>query len=700
MIIKNLSLKNFGSIRKANLNFQRGFNLISGANGQGKSHIFRALAYLLLNDTAGTIEESLNWDSDSFKISTELEYLNQTFKISNSFNGQNSSKELYIGNEFYRKSDATRVLSEYFDPSLCKASMISFQGEIDIVDSTAAKRRDNLKLIYDLDFTKDLKELKLEKEKIEITIAEIDKKIYYYDNKVYEITEMLDLPFEKHDYDSYQTEVEKLIAVVALAEQKQKEMARIKQEILSYQENVREAKISIDNIEKKKIKEKSNLDAIKKSLNEDFEIELIKLEKSLGDDLEKRQREIITDLSKIELVRILKFKDGQLKILKEEEKDLIFNLMDSKKILEACKNGDCPTCGKDFNSSDVSYHEEQIEQHQNSLGKVQESIKDEEDLREELDRQKKDLEVKMNKKKLLEIELENEVEKIITKKKNIQEKIDREKQSIEEKKKHIEFQIQTSENKITEYDSQSESIFKNQMDYEEKLVAYEEELSEEVEDNFEENQEKILVLKEKIEKYENIEQKNNIYRERNIKIEKEQKADKKELALLQEEKEKLDDESEVIENSSGILRKNFPNFVIGRVIHRIEAGMNDFLDETYDGRYHVNIEETKIGLDILYGQKKRDVKLASGAERNLFNLSLKNAFCEMAGLRILNLDEIDSFMDTEISNQVYSVLNTMIQEKRLDQVFMITHNEEIKDLIQNKFNGLFIHVENGEANVV
>lgn len=72
MIIKKLQLGNYGALKNATINFQKGFNILSGANGQGKSHIIRALAYLILNYNQGKIEDDCNWDSDNFSIKTEL----------------------------------------------------------------------------------------------------------------------------------------------------------------------------------------------------------------------------------------------------------------------------------------------------------------------------------------------------------------------------------------------------------------------------------------------------------------------------------------------------------------------------------------------------------------------------------------------------------------------------------------------------
>jgi len=209
------------------------------------------------------------------------------------------------------------------------------------------------------------------------------------------------------------------------------------------------------------------------------------------------------------------------------------------------------------------------------------------------------------------------------------------------------------------------------------------------------DKEQYELIVSKIKEYEAITAKNEIIKKENEKIslakkENDESIEKSNALLILVIKE-IDSYAQSI----SFYKKEFPNYIISNLVKGIEVGMNDFLDKTYDGRYHVKIQETKTGIEIVYGVKDADIARASGAEKNLFNVALKVAFTRLSGLNILILDEVDSYMSEEISKSLYMVLKEMIDEKELDQIFVISHIEQTKELLLKEFNAKGFLVEDG-----
>jgi len=87
MIITSLFLKNFGPFRECEVQFKPGLNIITGANGSGKTQLFGAIAFCVLGPKAlqiveGTPSEStvrLTCEKDKHRQIVEYQYLNGKF---------------------------------------------------------------------------------------------------------------------------------------------------------------------------------------------------------------------------------------------------------------------------------------------------------------------------------------------------------------------------------------------------------------------------------------------------------------------------------------------------------------------------------------------------------------------------------------------------------------------------------------------
>jgi len=165
---------------------------------------------------------------------------------------------------------------------------------------------------------------------------------------------------------------------------------------------------------------------------------------------------------------------------------------------------------------------------------------------------------------------------------------------------------------------------------------------------------------------------------------------------LKKKRDNITIEINLIEQGIVILKKDFPNYVIQNTVSSIEKNTNDFLDKTYNGRYHIKIREDKAGIGILYGSKDKDIRISSGGEQDLFNLGLKHGFCRLTNIGVLMLDEVDKFMSASMSRHTFSIINEMVIDPKneINQVLVITHKDEIKEMLESDFNAKIFRVEN------
>lgn len=667
MKLKTLYLKNYGAFNEASFNFERGFNVLSGENGQGKSHVIRAINYLLLNKTHGKVEDDCNWDANSFTIKLTLEYEGSVFVVQTFFDRKKgASKELWIDDGYYSGAkDVNDTLSEYFDPSLTSAAIVSLQGDMDIVQAGDAKRRENLKKIYDLDFSKEAEVLKEEKQEIESKVDQIDKEVYSLENKQYSYQTPKRTPLTEQGYENKKKELENLRNEKALYEEKikrNKELYEQVQSLKNQYENVVNKKDSLVQEKSKKEMEVNNLLEEKKKLIEDSESELNKID---------------NEIQGIKLQRIPKFDYDRLKQAEKRKNEVERDYENIKEKLQLVKQGKCPTCWREFHTDDKEEYQKEYNYIEVEFVDADKYYRDLEAEKEEVEKQKEEEEEKKRHKKELQTKLENLKENYNIKLSSIQDKI----QSLQDT-------IEDYKNRISEHKQEEERLSKE-------IDSIEERRGEPIEQKNYDTP--IQELEHEIKQHESILQENELIKQNNAKVEQEEKDDKEKLEQKKKDRETLVGQLSEYEQGINILKKEFPNFVISSMVNSIEDGMNELLDKAYNGRYHCKINESKNGLSIVYGSNNTDIKLSSGAEQNLFNLGFKNAFTKIAGLKVLILDEALNFANDTIASNVFNTLKHMIDNGTLEQVALITHKEVVKEMLVGDYDAQVFTIEGGKV---
>jgi DNA repair exonuclease SbcCD ATPase subunit len=127
---------------------------------------------------------------------------------------------------------------------------------------------------------------------------------------------------------------------------------------------------------------------------------------------------------------------------------------------------------------------------------------------------------------------------------------------------------------------------------------------------------------------------------------------------------------------------------------KLQEEMNNFIQNIFPN-YEVRLSNSKKGCEFFYTkdrsilelEKKKNnawinSKMSSGMEKAALTLSFKISLAQLYGLNILIGDEIDQNADNESSEKLFESLTNL----PFDQLFLITHKNEIKDFITDNFS--------------
>lgn len=126
-------------------------------------------------------------------------------------------------------------------------------------------------------------------------------------------------------------------------------------------------------------------------------------------------------------------------------------------------------------------------------------------------------------------------------------------------------------------------------------------------------------------------------------------------------------------------------WIVSKKLVLINKLVNQILSYAVPFRFSIedNEEEKSIKIFVVDEKGKRPVELCSGGEKTVIALALRAALwkvCLLPKTPILILDESLSFLDGERHDSVIKLLNHLKQDY-FDKVFLITHNEELKRIV-------------------
>jgi len=235
------------------------------------------------------------------------------------------------------------------------------------------------------------------------------------------------------------------------------------------------------------------------------------------------------------------------------------------------------------------------------------------------------------------------------------------------------------------------------------------EASEKIVSNNEMQFNELVSIKEKVESLQkDIDDYKILHLDLNAKLEpliKEEEAIKKDLIIIDSALENLEKAKENYEEMLLVRdaldpKKGIPLIFIEMYLTDIEYKTNELLNLAYGGEFKIKFDisatDFYIRIEKSNGDSLDDVKLASQGETSLTVVSLSLGMIEKIMLNskynILYLDEIDSTLSTKNRRLFISMLEKQIERLGIEQVFVISHNNEFEsypiDMILMKENNV------------
>lgn len=709
-------MKNFGNVKEEFLSFEKGLTLFSGDNGQGKSTVLRCLALLLFNQTSGKLSDYIRWGTESFSISTEFTYLGNDIKVTFDYSEKVSDRRVFdlINNEEYQGNRAIAFLDDLLDFNRAKASIISFENEIDLITTSPAERREYLKKIYDLNFKEELQAAAVDGQNLKEKTSILEGEVISLESQTFDPLPLDRLPFNHEAYSTFTKNLEgsrnKLYQLEddkkqyeenkAKLEKLENDQNRLNQDIKNINSNISDidnnlSKYENDNellvldlsaIEKEQEDKKKEFEDKKQSINvglEDVKVKKNSLDVNYTD--ENLSSKLIEDLR-----NEAKDKEKALNELIHEKEHLT-------KHLETFETGICPTCEQVIEESmmakskqrlnevlvDLPLYEKESNDSDNKLVELENKIREVKNEFNDLNRKEDKYN---NELKLLNDSLANLDETYNLKKSNETASYDHQKELIAQK----------IDNLKNEKKFKNESIEKLKED----LDRIKKDINEipsiggidDIEKDISQVKEEIEKLDKDIKSYDSIMISNEEKKKFNALQEQKSKERDETLELKKKEIEECKIDFAKTETAIKILSKDFPSFVISKMVKSLSFYVNEFLSQVYP-HYEIEVVENKSSLRVLYGPEKSDVKLASGFEQQVFSFAWKYALGKIQNYALLILDEVDSAASEENSEKFYETLAKM--ESYFEQIFIVTHKQDIKDLLANDYQATVYNVVEG-----
>lgn len=685
--LKTLELKNWCNLqdRTKTISFQKGFNVINGRNGSGKTSIVNAVSLLLLNRYEGSLEGFINNSCNEATAELTFSLNGKDTYVSNIHlkKAKDTSSERHLfknGQEIASGENCAKELNKILPSFLTSYSLIYRQDSEDkVTECSDSDRRNLLTQLISLDYSEKVENfLTPTINKLKEQIQEKDKELYSLEHKEYLLDSEKEIKGTKHS----QTEIDNLKLKIEVWErnERNKESFETLKKNLELSENDLkeiESKYDLKKLEQDKEKE---IESLKKESQDKID-QISQVKSKAKEDSKKRMLGFLEEKSKLESEN-LEFKPvpenfDENSIL--ETKTKISSLESRIHITEDnCKSlekGICPVCKSDC--------KDQFEVYQKELS----------DLLQEKEKLQKDLSSLEEKKREVDeiISFNKDVEtkklQASSKLQNIQIQIDNEKKSIMELLQNYSEQEnyirQVEKEKLVKIEEthamqieNSETIRNQKKEYVEGLRKQLEGIH--IEEGLEDCRPQLEEILKTNAEIESCEAYNKAVRDHNATIRKQKEEDsiKKEVLVkgLLDLKNNLSDN----QDSSEILKKTYPTWKLERDLKGLENKTNSFIEGIYKPLF-VKFIANKNSLKMVYGEGIRglSVKKLSGAERQIVDLAVENVFNQQQNLSCLILDESDSAMDNENKEAFFNAILSL--EDYYEQIIVITHSKEIKD---------------------
>ena len=666
MRITSVSIKNFMNIKRADLLFSDGINVLYGSNGNGKSAVFEVIDFLLTEHKKGdSWKDYIKSGENYFDIGMTLQMSDPSDTMVISCKGESSkgsiNKLVEYGDKKYLNSDASAFLSRTFDQDMLNNTSFLMQDGEPINKMKPSVRRDIFKKIFNSDFPFIVEKIGEDKKPIEKKIIELKAKIELLQKKEYKLYKIIEI--DNSELDTLKKEMEESQAT-ELEKQKYKhfsdklEELNNKQEELSTLTNSKSSYLSKINNFKKEIDQYSK------------EVEELQNKQSL---LEKEVAESKRKLDEKECEK--KNHDNDLHKIKDLEseieviRDAISSLIGTKSLLDSQKKlrmkGLCEHCGSKFESKDV------------------------EDIRNQITTVEKDI----NSKKTDKDEKEKIVKNYNERKDSLNSDITRLSQIFNKNLSNRDI----DKNKISLIESKIKTIRDSMIPREQTLIveidksialinSKIQELSLWIKENENKNVQSNLrpssEIQSDINEFLQRIQKNIVEGKMNQNILNEKAKDQEVLSSSVIELNELQIKSKRLDTVKKIYEIDFPSYINLQACDILQEYMNNFFGSTKQN-FLIKLEPDTKGINFHYKSDNNpewiNAKMVSGFESALLTVGFKVSVGYAYNSDFIILDEPDKTADDNHSEKLFSTITSIGGFK---QIFVITHKSIAMDYLR------------------
>lgn len=688
LFLKELKLKNWCNLTtEKTINFEKGFNVINGKNGSGKTSIVNAISILLLNRYDGNWESFINNNKDeasiilTFNVDND-EYTSSVF-LTKKGKTVSSVRKLTKNNiDIASGEDCEKELNKILPSFLTSYSLIYRQSSDDkVTDCSDSERRDLLTQLVALDYSEKVNQFITPNiNSITEKINQLEKEKYSLENKTYSFGELKEVK-EKHS----EKEIEKLQNLVKdfeLNEQNKKlknqleiKKNNLQNELLKIKEDY-----SIENLQKEKSKEIESYRTLIQFTPTDYEREINEYKESTKEDLASTIKALVDITKRFNSIQLLNFEDFDNSKLDKVISELS-SLETQKSILgkniRSLEKGICPICGNNCTHklAEVKTEFANISNQISTLYSTKNSLEIEKQKIEDI-KKKNEENIRLQNNLQLDIkDLENQIE---AKKQEIQNHVNELKNERESKVRSYENKIISTESLYNEKINSANTIISNKEDELKSILNEFDSINiYEIEDCRDE----LNRLEKENNEIDQTISYNKAIESQNELTKKQQETDKVNLESLTKTLIDLKNSLADYKLASEIMTKTYPTWKLEKDITEIENKTNLFIEEIYKPLY-IKFSANKNSLKMTYGNGERELttKRLSGAEKQIVNLAVENVFNQQQNLSCIILDECDSAMDKNNKEMFFDTLLSL--SDYYEQILVITHSNEVKNKLQ------------------
>jgi DNA repair exonuclease SbcCD ATPase subunit len=663
MKILEVTLTNWMNITQASLSFNEGINVLYGQNGQGKSAVLSAIAFMLLEKTRdSSYKNFIQIGKDSFTVTMKIDMGTDDI-MSFSYIGSSGScaKDIAYQGAHYINSDASTFIASKFDKEMLENVIFFLQDSSSITSLTPAERRDIFKKIFNSDYSYVVDKIKADQKLLDQRIIQLTTEIDLLANKKYSLFRIVDVDLEELEKlriefaDSQNSALDK--EKYKAYSEKLKDLNTSQQELAQASEAKTKLLLGIDT-------NKASMDAVDATVNE-LTLHKEVLENSLTtlqQEVEVQKQVCTEHTLSLDTLEV----SAKIEVKNKEFVNASATLQINTRYLDTHRKGLCDSCGQACDPKNLKMYEELVTQNQDNLENLSLSIttinKELQAYRQTMTANDALLTAKTKAVETAKMEVEKIAGAITAKKSN--------------KEMYQQLAVSYAE-RLQELQNNINSLVLKTITLNDWVTANKVEVKENSSRTSTQIQADIDEITMQI-------QENATHAKINAQSQIERQADTAHSSELTVELNNVQKQSKELATVISVFTTDFPAFINMRACQVLESYLNDFFANTKKG-FKISLQQDKKGINFYYkaGNEPQwnSIKMTSGFEASLVTLAFRVAVAYAFGSDIIVLDEPDGTGDPEHSNRLFETISTIGGFK---QMFIITHKESAVDLLKDK----------------